>query len=428
MKKMILCAALFAALVACKKDDKTPEPNFADQIHLAPTTLHPGKASETTLLTMQGDADGFLVWAKYYQDDQWYDGINEINHVYDNGTWSFDPAKQWPTAANSYPIDFFAFYPSAADGLTINTDDPADGYVSADIVVQGSGYVLVDDQTDMLAAWTTANAKPASGNLSMTFHHIFSKINFALDLDENYTANVQGLGVCNLRNEAVFDVTATEWFNTADTYGSSYLYYGGFRALSTGNLQIINTPALTGKASGTTPFYTATTTPTAANAHLMLLPQTDATRTWGDGNDPTALPTGTDTYIMMIYRLADVSGVANPDIAGLRQASSHVDWTGSALQTGGYPATDPLYIKVAYPFELAWAMGKGYTYNIDMRPGFSGGILIDEFYYDKYGNRTDLRVDDQTGTEVLDPITGDGDIHLIPAVNDWDDETESVDR
>jgi hypothetical protein len=124
----------------------------------------------------------------------------------------------------------------------------------------------------------------------------------------------------------------------------------------------------------------------------------------------------------MVYRLRQ----GTTDFIGYTEAQSHPDFTGSDLQTGGYPATAPLFVKVGYPFDLAWNAGSGYTYNIALNADNSttGGYLLDAFYYDQYGNRTDLPI--TGGTEVPGPVLGDGDIHLIPDISDWDEETDPV--
>ena len=133
----------------------------------------------------------------------------------------------------------------------------------------------------------------------------------------------------------------------------------------------------------------------------------------------------------MVYRLT----YQGHDYIGYSQAQNHPGFLGSDLQAGGYPATGPLFVKVGYPFDLQWIAGSGYTYYIALNGDdtTTGGYLIDQNYYDRSGNRTDLVVGDNDGDGdpespvVPDPvITNGSDIHLVPIVSDWDEETDPI--
>lgn len=427
MKKVILALATIALIAGCAKHKgSAPRPGSTDLIHFEPTTLHhPTKGSETTLLNLQNSADGFTVWATTADiTTNWWEG-SSLQHKYSGGLWNFDPVKQWPTDAAAYSMNFYAYFPDAT-GFAV-TENATTQTASAAVTIQP----LVANQTDFLSAQASTDIKPASGNLAMTFHHILSKINFGLDLGADFTASIQAVAVHSVGNTGTYTLTGVAgWTVAPSVYTSNYTYFGTYHAIPSGYTAILPTGDYTGNATNTTPLYNATSTPTAENANLMLMPQDAISRTWGGIAAPTALPTAAESYVSMIYR-AQQSGT---DLIGFAQAGSHPAFMGSLTEDSGYPATAPLFVKVAYPFVLTWLPGKGYTYNfaINGQDTTTGGYLIDQYYYDHFGNRTDLVVGDidgddtPDGPEVPDPLIDGDDIHLLPIVNDWDEDPLNV--
>lgn len=436
MKKTILGVAVIALMAACSTNEVIDTGHNAGTIGLGASTSRAEIATVDDLKqTPNGSVGGFTVWAtSAAAADLWYaDGdahaINGIRHSYganEAGVWDFDPQVKWP--ATGYPMNFYGIYPNPVapgavaasgtglvPGLNLAIDQTTQK-VTGTFTVQA----LAADQIDLLGAKATANIRPATDNLSMTFRHLLSKINFTMTVSDDYRVHVQGLAVNNVGNQGTYTFTGTPgWTTVPSTYTADYLYRGMIYAdgSNTGNASILSESTYgynTGDANDLAD---------ATNKSLMLMPQPDVTaQTWtpSAGNGP-----GAATYISMVYRM----NYGDEDLVGYTDATKHQKYPGSALEASGY-GDNPLYVKVGFPFTLDWDMQKGYTYNLIM-PGTTGGLLIDQYYYDNKGNRTDLIVGDFDGDGLPGPgpivpepvLGGDEYIHLIPIVSEWTDQS-----
>jgi len=448
MRKPIFGIAAIAALMlaGCAKNEvnSVNVPN-TDAIHL---TTNTSRAAINYLDNMQGDPAGFKCYCTSNGD--WYsDGANTLDgsipHICGSTTtdiWDFAPQVKWPTNAGDYPLNFYAWYPFAPAGLMDNSSAPA---VTFDFEVLESvdandpdptiisRAVVPTTQVDLLSGKSFTNAKPASANLSMTFNHILSKINFGIIADEGYTAYVQSVGVANVAKTGTYDVVSQgNWTGASiSDFAYSYSYYNGALGAIAQEFagQAGNAPS--NAASVAVPFYA---NPSTNSNHLMLMPQDPTSNMWtlpGAPIDPD--PSGapkTKTYIYLFYRCETTSpsfSTPNPNFIGYADASQHPDYAGIDAAHAGY--TGPLFVKVGYPYTGAWNKGYGYIYNIEL-PGTSGGYLIDENFYDENGDPTNLEVgptpEDPGGhyPDVPQPILNNDEyIHLIPVVTGWDDTT-----
>jgi hypothetical protein len=205
-------------------------------------------------------------------------------------------------------------------------------------------------------------------------------------------------------NERVYDFLNGSWTPASAPVAANctggYLYLGQLDGGRTAIRSAIT--QLTGNDTDT-PVYAA-----ADNASLMLMPQNVAGQTWNPASDK--LPGG-KAHVRVVYRI----GRAGADYIGYANASSHPEYAGSQTEADGYNGA--LFFAVGYPFTLDWEAGKGYTYTIAL-PGPSGGILLEANCFDDKGRTTDLPVPNLSPG---DPMLGDGYIHLVPSVDDWND-------
>lgn len=418
MKKIVLGVAALALLAGCSRYESGEEnPKSPDNIRFDVTTTRATIATITEL-----EAGGFKVWGTAANTAGWYGGIAGIMHTYTNGTWDFATPVSWPTDAAAYPMDFYAVFPSATTVTATPGTNPGQQSLTSDFTVAATAAA----QIDLLGSKGVANIKPANGNLAMVFHHLLSKVDYGLMLGNGFAASIQGLTVNNVGNRGTYTYTGTPaWTTAPSTYTTKYAYYGTIYDDPTGHTTDLGNFQYSSSADGTVvPFYDDQTSPTAAQAHLMLMPQANAAQFWGSGSAPAAVPT-TQSYVTMVYRLRQ----DGHDLIGFANAESHKAFAGSRLQASGYNAMDPLFVKVGYPFDLNWTSGKGYTYNINLGggDGATGGYLLDQNYYDKYGNRTDLIVGDTDGDGDPDgqrppqPMLDGDNIHLVPVITPWDD-------
>ena len=151
------------------------------------------------------------------------------------------------------------------------------------------------------------------------------------------------------------------------------------------------------------------------------MPQTNTAWDTSD-KDNVSMPAYTESYVRMLYRLEEHKAPVDYNYIGFQSAKSHAGYDESQLKAEGYEG--PLYVLVGYSFSSTWISGKGYVYNIPV-PGNTGGRLLDEYLYDEYGRRTDLKT---PGGLITDPLIPDDDeIRLYPIVSNWDDNTSGAD-
>ena len=418
MKTRVFLASMFAAatiaLLATSCSMNEPgELNVttSDAISLNPNTLTT-RASISYLSNLE--TDGFLVWAQTDGATDWYTGIAGALHTKDAGVWNFSPKVKWPENASDYPMDFYAVYPTDLV--------PVDNNLA--LVLPVTVPPLAGDQTDILASRATALAKPVNSNLNMQFGHILSKVYFSVTNDykgdianEEHTAFVQAVGFKYLHETNTYDVIGNVWEPyVSTTYAGEYTYYNEFfpqPSTESNALPVKVFNKVSTSTAANAKFYDS---PALEASYMMLLPQ--ATTKWVPVKDQRP-EINKESHVQLIYRWEEADKSNLKTQIGFRHAEDHPDWETSQLKADGYHPQKPLFVKAGFVYTPIWEMGKGYQYNIPL-PGSSGGILLDKYYYDENGNVTDLEVD---GTEEGEPIFGDGYIHLIPRVTDWDDQT-----
>ncbi len=405
--------AVVVAIVAagCAKD-RVSSVNTPREAYIS-LGVNTTRAPVTYLSSIENDAQGFRVYGVAANvPDAWYDaGTGQVvdgtnNHSYHpvSGQWDFQTPVPWPAAPGAYPMTFYACYPASPPELTMHVPATPDSLTGTFTV-----YPSAAQQSDLLGAKTaTGPIKPANGALSILFKHLLSKVNYSMQVESGYEASVQALGVKNVAGSRAYDFLAEDWTAASQptpvecTY--DFLYLG---RLDDGREAIHADTSIFAGTSVSVPCYAP-----ADSANLMLVPQQVPAQTWTpvSGQAPT-----TQAHVYLLYRLGKSSDPAEPDYIGYANASRHPGYPDSFLLTQNY--TGELFVKVGYSFTLEWQKAKGYNYNIVL-PGSSGGILIAPNYYDDQGEPTDLPVEHTT---VGEPLLGDGNIHLVPQVDNWID-------
>lgn len=409
MKNLAVCLATCGLIFAsCSNNDVFEENNdihSQDNINFSANTT---RASINGLDQVKG---GFKVFATKTGPSSWY--INGDTYEFKDGSWNWpfvssQTEYKWPTVAGEYPMNFYAFYPQKATGFTPSTNTI--GTVTANITIQSDPAT----QTDFLAAnYKNVTTKPASGKLNLMFKHITSKINFSVIAGTGANVFVQQLHMQNVGNTGTFSYNDLIWkpFTTSEVGTGKYKYFPTEVVPSTTTALPTFTPA-TANETDKNPVYGAD--PHSHN--LMLRPQTE-TKTWTNTkpNPVVEVITPDGAYIESVYRIE-----ANGDVnaVGYKSAVDHPDY-----QTGSY--SGPLFIKVGFPLgaSLTWDQGKGYMYSLMLGTAAgTGGIIIDDNYYDDKGKRTDLTIKDK---EPGDPVN-DGNIHFNVDVTEWGGDLEGT--
>ncbi len=334
------------------------------------------RATINDLGALQGSLEGFGVYAVSADTSNFF---IEDGYIYSSNVWAWTSGGKytWPTATTSYPVEFYAFYPLTDPAVDLAVVS-ADKSVEAEITIQKS-----DAQSDLLAAMTSLDMRPAGGAATISFNHILSQVNLSVSAGDNSTVRIQSVTFKGMERTNTFDYTTGAWdVLGADAADEESIF----------SYVAAHTPAtvIDGDGGAITPNYGA----------LMLLPQ-DLTH-W-DVTEDAAL----GARVVIVYRVTD--GEDKNDLLGFTNASYTVN--------GGDPTTGELFIKVGFPVDGTWEMGKSYSYKVELGGlTSSGGYYISNKYFDASGNETELYIDEDI--DVGDSVY-DEEISLSVSVNDW---------
>ena len=422
MKKIFVTFAALGLMLAGCTNNVTDgyDVNDPNVVGFAASTT---RASIYTLQTLQDDGAGFKVFGTTANvDNAWYTNVNGTNnYAYASGAWGWAGTDAvWPTTDGSYPMYFYAMYP------VVNLDSETVANLSDNIEIAAAAA----NQVDMLSAKASTPGKPASGQISLAFQHILSKINFGVIAGHEMTAEVRSLAIRNVHKKSTYNYLSQAWSGTT-TDATGYDYYvvaaEAVPFFTTGGSDE-ETPA---------PIYTGSD----HSSHLMLMPQSSATgapAAW----DKTAAGLANGAYIEVMYNIADGASGADENYVGYTKGTDYLtDYPAFAANNTGWGATYTgglgtgaaqydgfLYVRVGFPVTLNWEAGKGYTYNICLgTANSSNGYYIDEYYYDDEGVKTNIPIVGPDG-EIVDqgdPVT-DGIINFLLSVTPWGEDTTTA--
>ena len=416
LSNIVLFIALVGLLPVSCMDDRVTEEVMVhpDYIGFSSTTT---RASMSDLTTLQNDGNGFRVYATggsnptvWYTDvdNKRIDGMNKYS--YQSNQWTFEWPVKWSTYASDYPKHFYAFHPFAPNGLTVSE------FASGSALRAAYTVQAVNNQVDLLAARATANSKPSSGRLTLTFDHILSKVNFGIIAGTGTLPVVQSLQMVNIGDTRTYDFVAGDWVSTAPAISgnASYYYFGA----PNGSMISPFTPNVRDESTGNLIYGGK------HDKHLILMPQTAPSWSPQSGVTPTAT---SGAYISVIYRMSTghgTLGTGDPREVGFPEASQHPHY--DALGGG---LTGALYVKAGFPLpatsgNYTLEKGKSHLYNIVLGAhGSSNGYILDDYYYDEKGVRTGLQLIEvlNEGKKIGDKLQ-DGVIHVILDVDYWDNQ------
>ena len=412
--KILVVAALIGTLPTSCMDSAITEKNISqpDYIHFNSATT---RAAVIDLTALQNDVNGFQVFAKGGANPSgWYadtdnnriDGLNNYRHAY--GQWAFYRPVKWPTEAARYPMSFSAFHPAMLEGMTTTDELSAETNFGVVYTIQGVGR-----QVDLLSAKATAAVRPATGSVTLSFSHALSRVNFGIIAGKGTIPVIQSLQVINVVDTKVYDFTSDDWVTIPKlTDNAAYYYYG-----APGGATIpVFTPAIMDDNTDNA-IYAG-----KHDHHLLLMPQTTASWKPQSGKAPDAT---SGAYISVTYRMSTGNGTngnGDPREVGFADAKQHPDY-----HTSGGGISGPLYVKAGFPLPdkdgfFTWEKGSSYLYNIVLGAhGSCNGYILDDYYYDEKGNRTNLRLIEvrNEGKQTGDKLQ-DGTIHVKLEIDSWD--------
>ena len=417
---LIICLLCTGLLSTCSHeeqiDGKKKEPKISDAISIVEAA--PTKAAITGLTAMQGDANGFRVYATlgtspitWYADDNGtaVDGTSAHNHKYNSSgsTWGFVPAIYWPLAG--FPMTFYALYPSNPIGLSISGISPS--------ALNFTYTVPATNQVDLVAVKSTATARPSGGVHPIRFRHILAMVDFSIVPGIGTTPKVLKVDVSNIRSTRTFDFADTLWTGTASV-PANYTYYPVSGYPATGSRIWPPAPITAVNETDAYRIYPTAPVDVSLDKHLMAMPQTSPA--WS----PSVLTGG---LIELYYRMGTAFGLppgptGTPHEVGYTTANQHPNYA------GGYNGA--LFVKAGFPLQgviaganFTWDRGNAYHYKIGLGTANScNGYILDEYYYDSLGVRTGLKLIEvlREGKHLYDKLQ-DGIIHVVLDVHKWDE-------
>jgi hypothetical protein len=395
MKKFVLIFAAAALMfVGCTQEKPlsvvTENPN---SIGFDMSTGKTGtRATTNNLAALKADATGIGIYATNTSSSAEY--IANIAYKWDTSgsKWVWNGTEQtWPTTEDGYPLNFYAYFPKSGTSLT---------------TALTQSYTIVTNpanQKDLLAAnHTGVITRPSSSNVSLDFKHMLSKVDFKMAVGAGMTAYIQSIAVHSAGSIRTFNYGTLTWNATAPTANANYSYM--VAPVSPSNEFIGQSPVTPAAVTG-------------SSGSLMLMPQDFTSRAWDKKEGTIA----TSSYIEVVYRMIETQ--TGKDVVGFTDATNYPDYA-----TVGNGVTGSLFVKVGYPLDTNWAMGKAYTYTIYLgTPSASGGNLVNPNFVEDNGSDSGLPVvdpSDDTPIPVPDPIVDvDKPIGFTVSVSDWTDAT-----
>lgn len=223
------------ALTACSNDDNDIIDNGQEQplpltITVNENPLHapdaPAQAPTTrTAVTTTSSLNEFTLDYQYVRGDELMHG--NISATKDgSGNWS---AGNWPDAGGDTEVNWYAH----TGGTIVNQITPYLNFTVEELSTQ---------QKDLLVATAAGTKNATGGNLSFTFDHACTALQFYVKKATNlkdFTLTVTSIKICNIVKEGKYDLATSTW--TLGNFRTIYtLYEGTGLTLGTTDYTLLN--------------------------------------------------------------------------------------------------------------------------------------------------------------------------------------------
>lgn len=148
-----------------------------------------------------------------------FNSSSRLNFMYNQeitragSTWSYSPAKYWPTNTSD-KISFFAYAPYNAAGVTL-CSSTSQGYPTFTYAVPATEAA----QTDLLVAAPVMNQN--GGNVNFTLKHTLTKVSFLVKSGDKYAKEVSALSVTAATKGELYFTNTAAGFGWRDISGTS---------------------------------------------------------------------------------------------------------------------------------------------------------------------------------------------------------------
>ena len=360
-KKLFFLAVAAVALASCSNDETIASQanSEANAISFRPLVNGMTRAADINATSLQ--TSGFTVYANLYNTSTNYFPETAFKWNSTTSTFNSDNKYYWPSDG---ALDFFAYANSKPEGhatqvthtaltkvFTVTPD--ADAQYQTDLVVAfttNKSKTGTYDPSDVYNASSgSKTSKYGANGVPLNFRHAGCKVAIKLynSNKDNIDISVRDASICNVKNSGVFTFAdATTDVNNAD---------------GTGTVLTLSTWADVVSPATTTTTYTQTDASTSKyNVVVGSAAQV--------GQDWILIPQSF-TYATT-YSGSNVDDAFNgPCIKVNLKIQNH---TNNAYIVGAASGTNEGYVTAMWPLKStpdAWAIGKKYTYTVDLAGG-----------------------------------------------------------
>ena len=172
------------------------------------------RADISDLFVLLSDPNGFGVYATNGPSSALFidNGKYKYNTLAEKWIWE-GKTRIWPDEEDedNYPIHFFAYYPFSS--IDLGTSLKHEHTVAK----------TPEEQLDLLAAKQKGvDVRPESNNVTLSFKHILSKIDFKVITREDVTVEVQSIAVRHVGEKGTFDYSELIWEKSPEEFKTEY--------------------------------------------------------------------------------------------------------------------------------------------------------------------------------------------------------------
>ncbi len=401
-KHLFLFAAAALALASCSSDEtiESAATSPSNEISFRALTSNVTRAADVNATSLQ--TSGFTVFANVYNTATNY--FPETSFTWNSGTSTYNSEYKyyWPSDG---ALDFFAYANSKPDGhasqvshtaltkaFTVTPD--ADAQYQTDLVVAfttNKSKTGTYDPADVYNASSgSKTSKYGTDGVPLNFRHTGCKVAIKLynGNKDNLDISVRDASICNVKNSGVFTFAdATTDVNNSDGTGTILTVSSWADVVSPATI----TTSYTQTDASTSKYNVAGVSAAQVGQDWILIPQSF-------------------TYATA-YSGSNVDDAFNgPCIKVNLKIQNHAN---NAYIVGAASGTNDGYVTAMWPLKStpdAWAIGKKYTYTVDLA---GGG------YYP---------ANTSAGTgDALDPILDGAEIKFVTVtVDNWNPEDGTV--
>lgn len=228
MKKILFAALAALAITSCSQNEEIEAPSQKTKIDFTTAVGKPSRAADATNDNFQAfTVNSYITTDSYTGGSLGAAYMDAVPYTGGQGSWTTADTKDyfWPITNK---VHFFAYpTPSSTDAnADISYEAPASGWPTLTFKVAEKAA----DQKDLVVACAINETKPTTGGeVTLTFKHILTRINFAAEIDVNYDYTISSITIKGAQGTSgtytfASDPTNGEWKNLGAAPSGGYSY------------------------------------------------------------------------------------------------------------------------------------------------------------------------------------------------------------